>query len=52
LRPSFDQFTAYARRHRDAIRDFGRFPHRNELLGRKPTPAEMAYLESGGEKFG
>ena len=51
LRPNFDQFTAYARRHRDVIRDFGRFPHRNELLGRKPTPAEAAYLESGGDTF-
>ena len=34
--------------HFDAIRRFGRFPHRNALLGRETTPAEAAYLESGG----
>jgi len=34
--------------HADAIRRFGRFPHRNPLLGRETTEAERAYLESGG----
>ena len=34
--------------HADAIRRFGRFPHRNALLGRDTTPQERAYLESGG----
>jgi uncharacterized protein (DUF924 family) len=34
--------------HRDIIRDFGRFPHRNPVLGRKTTPQEQAFLESGG----
>lgn len=34
--------------HADAIRRFGRFPHRNALLGRKTTEAERAYLETGG----
>jgi uncharacterized protein (DUF924 family) len=34
--------------HADAIRRFGRFPHRNALLGRETTAAERAYLETGG----
>lgn len=34
--------------HMDAIRRFGRFPHRNEVLGRESTPEEQEYLESGG----
>jgi len=34
--------------HADAIRRFGRFPHRNALLGRETTEAEGAYLASGG----
>ncbi|MEZ5920368.1 MAG: DUF924 family protein [Parvularculaceae bacterium] len=36
--------------HRDIIAQFGRFPHRNEALGRKSTPEETAYLEQGGFK--
>ncbi len=38
----------YAEIHRDAIKQFGRFPHRNEILGRQSTPEEIAYLEGGG----
>jgi len=38
----------YALVHYDAIRRFGRFPHRNPVLGRETTPAEAAYLASGG----
>jgi uncharacterized protein (DUF924 family) len=38
----------YAEIHRDAIARFGRFPHRNEILGRKSTPEEIAYLQGGG----
>lgn len=40
----------YAEIHRDAIARFGRFPHRNEILGRKSTPEEIAYLKDGGFK--
>ena len=36
----------FAKHHRDIIRRFGRFPHRNAILGRKSTPAELAYLAS------
>jgi len=34
--------------HRDIIARFGRFPHRNSLLGRKTTAKEQAFLDSGG----
>lgn len=38
----------WARHHRELIRRFGRFPHRNALLGRDSTPEEIAYLDSPG----
>lgn len=38
----------WAEKHRDVIRRFGRFPHRNRALGRQSTPEELAYLEGGG----
>jgi uncharacterized protein (DUF924 family) len=38
----------YAREHADIIRRFGRFPHRNRLLGRDTTPDEQAFLDNGG----
>ena len=38
----------YAHRHRDVIRDFSRFPHRNAALGRTSTSAEQAWLAAGG----
>ncbi len=38
----------YAVKHRDVIAKFGRFPHRNEALGRVSTPDELAYLVAGG----
>jgi len=38
----------YAKDHADIIRRFGRFPHRNEVLGRASTPEEIAFLKGGG----
>ena len=38
----------YAELHRDIIRRFGRFPHRNAVLGRVTTPEEQAFLDAGG----
>ncbi|MEP9354391.1 DUF924 family protein [Xanthobacter sp. KR7-65] len=38
----------YALIHKDAIDRFGRFPHRNAILGRPSTPEEEAYLKDGG----
>jgi len=42
------EFTKYAEQHADIIRRFGRFPHRNLLLGRTTTPEEQAFLDAGG----
>jgi len=39
-----------ARWHLDIIRRFGRFPHRNPVLGRQMTDAEQRYLDEGGFK--
>jgi uncharacterized protein (DUF924 family) len=38
----------YAERHAEIIRQFGRFPHRNPILGRPTTASEQAFLDSGG----
>jgi uncharacterized protein (DUF924 family) len=40
-----------ARRHRDVIERFGRFPHRNAILGRASTAEEIAFLEQRGSRF-
>lgn len=44
-------FLDYAIKHHDVIERFGRFPHRNAILGRKSTPDEAAFLETA-ERFG
>ena len=36
----------FAEHHRELVRRFGRFPHRNAILGRGSTPEELAYLDS------
>lgn len=41
----------YAEAHRDVILRFGRFPHRNQTLGRASTEAELAYLATPGSGF-
>jgi len=41
----------YALRHRDVIRRFGRFPHRNVALGRVSTPEEIEFLKQPGSRF-
>lgn len=51
-RSFFEHSLQHAREHRDLIARFGRFPHRNRLLGRESTPEESAYLEGGGKTFG
>jgi uncharacterized protein (DUF924 family) len=38
----------WAEIHADIIRRFGRFPHRNQALGRSTTPEEQEFLDSGG----
>jgi uncharacterized protein (DUF924 family) len=39
---------AHAEHHRDIVRRFGRFPHRNRILDRESTPEELRYLADGG----
>ena len=43
--------TRWAERHRDVIRRFGRFPHRNAIVGRASTPAEIEFLKQPGSSF-
>lgn len=42
----------YAEDHADIIRRFGRFPHRNAILGRESTPEEDAFLKAGAKSYG
>ena len=48
---TFADFVDYAVRHREIIARFGRFPHRNAILGRESTPEEQAFLEQPGSSF-
>ena len=41
----------FAERHRDIVRKFGRFPHRNALLGRASMPEELEFLAGPGSSF-
>ena len=41
----------FARQHQDIIEKFGRFPHRNEILGRESTAEEQAFLKTPGSSF-
>jgi uncharacterized protein (DUF924 family) len=50
-RAQAEEFLDYARRHREVIVRFGRFPHRNATLGRASTRAELAYLAEPGAGF-
>lgn len=52
LRALLEGFWVSAREHRDIIRRFGRFPHRNGVLKRSATPEEAEYLGQGGARFG
>ncbi|TIO82470.1 MAG: DUF924 family protein, partial [Mesorhizobium sp.] len=41
-------YLKYAKEHLEIIQRFGRFPHRNKMLGRETTPEEKTFLEGGG----
>ncbi|AWK85426.1 DUF924 family protein [Azospirillum thermophilum] len=45
------EIVAYAERHREIIERFGRFPHRNAILGRESTPEEIAFLREPNSAF-
>ena len=54
--PLFERFSDprtadFARRHRDVIASFGRFPHRNAALGRGSSAEELAFLQTPGSGF-
>jgi len=51
-RETFETVTQFAELHRDIIEQFGRFPHRNELLNRENTPEENEYLSGDVPSFG
>jgi uncharacterized protein (DUF924 family) len=44
-------FLTYALKHRRVIERFGRFPHRNAILGRQSSPEEVAFLAEPGSSF-
>lgn len=46
-----DEYTRYAKAHCEVIERFGRFPHRNAILGRPSTADELAFLEQPGSSF-
>ena len=48
MEPLGGQNLRYARHHRDLVVRFGRFPHRNAVLGRSSTPEEERFLAEGG----
>ncbi|WOD37996.1 DUF924 family protein [Nodosilinea sp. E11] len=49
--PEFASILDYALRHQQVIQRFGRFPHRNEILGRATTAAEAEFLRQPGSRF-
>jgi uncharacterized protein (DUF924 family) len=49
--PGFDGALDYPQRHAAIVERFGRFPHRNALLGRESTPEEIAFLREPGSSF-
>ncbi len=55
-RAAFENFPAalasFAREHREIVARFGRFPHRNEALGRESTADELAYLAGDAPSYG
>ena len=52
IAPFAKETLEFARMHRDLIARFGRFPHRNEILGRTSTSEEQAALSGGELRFG
>ncbi|KAG0258231.1 hypothetical protein BG011_003422 [Mortierella polycephala] len=47
----FKQYLTFAVKHEAVIKKFGRFPHRNAVLGRISTEAERIHLETGGDRW-
>ncbi len=49
--PLMADMLAWAHKHRDVVQRFGRFPHRNAILGRQSTAEELAFLREPGSRF-
>ena len=49
--PEMQEALDYAHRHRAIVQRFGRFPHRNAILGRQSTAEEIAFLREPGSSF-
>lgn len=49
--PGLEENLRHERRHREVLERFGRYPHRNAILGRASTPAELAFLSQPGSSF-
>jgi uncharacterized protein (DUF924 family) len=50
-RPTYQKFLEFARKHKEIIDRFGRFPHRNAILGRQSTAAEAEFLKGPDSSF-
>jgi uncharacterized protein (DUF924 family) len=51
LKIPFQNFLDYAVRHKNVVDRFGRFPHRNAILGRRSTPEEIEFLQQPASSF-
>jgi uncharacterized protein (DUF924 family) len=49
--PGAPDVTSYAVGHKEIVERFGRFPHRNAILGRRTTPEEAEFLKTEGSSF-
>ena len=49
--PGLENNLAFEHKHKDIIDRFGRYPHRNEILGRESTPEEIEFLQQPGSSF-
>ncbi len=50
-KPTYRGFVDYANQHQQIIARFGRFPHRNSILGRESSAEELAFLQQPGSSF-
>lgn len=51
IKPMCQEFLKYAKMHQEVIIRFGRYPHRNTILGRTSTPEEVEFLKQPGSSF-
>lgn len=49
--PGLESNLEFEYKHKKIIERFGRYPHRNEILGRTSTPEELAFLKESGSSF-